>query len=558
MIEHVYADYMDFKSPQEFPFDPAEITGYLQQLGATHPEVTLDEAEALRECYLNEFRSYHGEGHGGFVGQPDLPQRLKERLTNTSEEEAKAILALAGLFHDAVYKHVDDDGSGTRAWPAIAEMFIGGRAGVAYYKREFNAEGKAIYRTFLTGAGQEDPVTQAVARIFGVTGKGGIIHNQGGNEFDSALLAAKFLESKGASPKTIIAVTSAIAATVPFKPAKVIKAGRITDGHMGELADRVETVALTSGGTTFKPDWIDVNDIMFLSVHLANRDISPFIQVDNFGAVIDNGRRVKKEELPSLREVVRNIKQLLASAGLEASAPLLYRWIGRGDGPVPAANVPHFYIPRTAKGVPLHKDTDGYYPPLPVYHQAVSYAENNAWLSSVLFEAHQASIALVAAIAAGIEEPEAEVPGIVHSEDWSDEAIPQGGRFAELDPQEVMLYQIMMGGIGEDDVDIATPRRSPIAGVLFGVLGTQGIINLADHVRTIYADAARRGISEPFSTPDIARGYILEVQKRIGKDNMWSIFNELRKVAEGYARNASRARAIAQLAGDVGLKQLSD
>jgi hypothetical protein len=311
-----------------------------------------------------------------------------------------------------------------------------------------------------------------VAGVFSVPPEG-IVHNQGGNEFDSALAAALFLRDAGASPKAIVAVVAAIAATIPFREAiGSDERGAMTDGHMGVLAHRVKAAELYG----YSPDWQDVNDIMHLSVHLANRDIAPFIRADNFAQVVHNGRLVRKEELPEFRQQIKTIGELAVAAGRERSAPLLYEWLGSKTGPVPATNVPHVYIPRSRDGVISNPEQA--YPPLPVYYEAVQLTENNARMASLFFKAHEAGIMLAASLAAVMGEPDAPVPGFVHARLWSPQTIPKT-QGVELTAEEREVFAALMYGRGQADIDSATPIRSPIGSMLLGALGTTGIGHLS-------------------------------------------------------------------------------
>lgn len=554
--------YLGFPSPEARPWEAETITRHLTHLGAERPTVTETEATSIRDCYTGPHRFYHGPDHGAFVGQPSIPEsvaplpegepydpaagRLSDRVTR---EWAESVNAVAGLWHDAAYKHVDEqDSQGTSAWSEGVSNLIND---VARYERT-EVDGKAVYRTYLTEAGAADAVTQMVAHIFKV-GPDGIIHNQGGNEFDSALAAAKFLESKGADAKTMVTAVAGIAATIPFRPALGEDAeGRLTDGHMGDLAHLVKTAQLHG----YQADWQDVNDIMHLSVTLANRDIAPFIRSYNLEEVIHNGRGVKLEEIRVLRERVETLPQLVESADRTASAPLLYEWIGSGEGPVPAANVPHIYIPRDADGNIL--DASAAYPPLPVYEAAVHNAATNSRLSSTYFKAHEAGITLAAAIATSVGEPDAMVPGFVGSIYWSFSSMPQGPQFDALTSDETRLSDVMMYGKGQGNLDPAVPSRSPIGGTIFGSLGTQGVEDLSDRIQQIRDQAKADGIESPFSNPDIARDFLREVVERIGTVNARTIFTELQQVAQIFAHvpergSPDRADRIRQLAGNLGL-----
>lgn len=549
-----YDAYMGFSSPESRPWEADTITRHLTNLGAEDPTVTQAEANGIQECYAGTHRFYHGPDHGAFVGQPAIPEPIAPlpadepydpgagRLSNrVTREWAESTNAVAGLWHDAAYKHVDGDDQGNGAWSEAVDNLIGD---VARYERT-EADDRAVYRTYVTQAGAADPVTQTVAHVFGV-GEDGIAHNQGGNEFDSALAAAKFLEAKGADSKTIVTAVAGIAATVPFKPALVEnEAGQLTDGHMGALANLVKTAQLHG----YQPDWQDVNDIMHLSVALANRDVAPFVQPDNLGAVIHNGRGVKMEEVGVLRKQVGTMSELVEAASRTASAPLLYEWLGTGSGPVPAANVPHVYMPRDTDGNIL--DGRAAFPPLPVHQEAVRHAEINSRLASTFFKAHEAGITFAAAVATSVGEPNAPVPGFVHARLWPYDKVPQG---PQLNPEETRLFNELMYGVSQSSLDSATPARSPIG----GALGTQGMQALSARIQEIRDQARAEGMPHPFSDPDIARGFAGEVVARIGQTNAAAILSELERTAEFFAGDplrgsTDRAFRIRRLSDSLGL-----
>lgn len=530
------AAYLTFSTPVPNPWQEDFLTQQLKNIGATKPIATDSDVQSILDCYKQspQMRSYHNEGHGAFVGQPDAPDTLLSSLSeNFSRPRAMATLSLAGLFHDVAYKHVDElDKEGNRAWPTVLKERIG--KFVEYERNEVN--GKAVYHTRLTEAGKNNPVTQLVAHIFAM-GDEGIIHNQGGNEFDSALAAAKFLAEKGASPKSIVAVVAAIAATVPFKPALTLDDQRnvVGDGHMGDLAKRVKSSQLGE----YQPDWQDTNDIMLCSVHLANRDISPFILPDNFSNVIAGGRGVKKEEIHELRKVPETIQELARAASLERSAPFLYQSLGSDGSIVPAENVPHVYMLRNNDGQVINTQEQTF-PPLDVYHEAVKNTKRNASLSSDFFKSHEAGIALVAAISTAIGESEAPVPGIVNAEEWHPKAMPKGATFERLGADEKLVYQELMEGAAQSNVDSATSKRSPIGGMLFGCLGRGGMEALSMRLQAIRADAKERGIENPFADPDIATNFVQDVKTLIGPDNFRTITTELHRVAKSFQDDPKR------------------
>lgn len=534
-----YHAYMTFAQPELEPWHPDTISRYLADLGAVHTTVTAEEVDGILFCYDQSpnFRYYHGPDHGAFVGQPDVPPALAALLSDrTSLVEAQADMAIKGLFHDAAYKHVDALEDGTRAWPSALREKIGDF--VDYVKT--TEDGKTVFRTVLTENGRGDPLTQMVAHIFNV-GPEGIIHNQGGNEFDSALAAAIFLQGKGVPPKYIVSAVAGIAATVPFKPAIGEDAsGNKTDGHIGELAERVKSVRYAVNGVVYEPDWQDTNDIMLLGVHLANRDISPFIQQDNFAGIIRGGRAIKAEEIPELRpQGETTISALARAAGLGRSAALLYQGLGSGSIPVPAANVPHIYIPRDNQG--QIGDISTSYPPFAVYETAVANTERNARLASLFFRSHEAGIVTAACIATLIGEPDAAVPGMVHARLWRNDAIPHGARFDDLSADELLVYNELMHGAHQEDIGKATPQRSPIGGLLLGAVGSEGMAYLSSYIKELRDQAqGAGGAQDPFSDPVVAKSFIRDLAAGIGAENFDTIFSELRRVARFFADDPTR------------------
>lgn len=528
--------YMDFKSPQGQPWSDRFVGQQLGRLGADHL-VSAAEVEAIRWCYMAAptFRSYHGDDHGAFVGQPHVPEPLAAAMAGTmTRTEAGAVLALAGLFHDAAYKHVDTlDETGRRAWPSTLREMIGEHA---QYERT-ERDGKAVFVTRLTAQGQADPVTRMVAHVFQVTDEG-IAHHQGGNEFDSALAAAKFLEGKNTPARFIVAVVAAIAATVPFRPALVEEDGVVSDGYMGELAQRVKTVSLTVDGERRTLDWRETDDVMLVAVQLANRDVSPFMLPNNFGQVVSGGRGVKKEEVPELRAVADNIQSLLAAASRERSAPLLYQGLGGDGGPVPAENVPHLYIPHEPTGE--RASVSSAYPPRPIYLQAVRETRNNTHMATLFFQSHEVGIAFAAAVATMIGEPYASVPGIVDASLWDRRSHPPAAALARLERPEVDVYRELHRGDSQTQVDALTTHRSPIAGMIFGTVRSEGVRRLSALVASLREEGRQAGLADPFADRGIASRFVHAVREAIGGGAFQTIITEMHRVARFYADDPVR------------------
>lgn len=553
-----YSKYMLFPNPEKSPWNEDFLNQHLVKLGARKPLVTDSVIGGIKNCYAQKpnFRFYHRPDHAAFVGTPHVPDVLGNQLSPFIQEQAKSALVIAGLFHDAAYKHVDAlDNTDKRAWSTALETFI---EGMAEYR--MTTEGsKQIFKTYLTPSGKTDAVTEMVANMFAVQDEG-IPHNQGGNEFDSALAAAKFLEKQSVPPQMIVAVTAMIAATIPFRKS----VGRdeqnniIDDGYIGELAQRVRSTSLTLNNETYQPDWNQVNDIMRLAVHIANRDISTFMLKDNAPDIIQGGRNIKKEEVRSLRIGVTTMGELVQTASIQASAPLLYGWVGSDDAaktkdvPVPAENVPNLYLLRDNEGQIM---TDSY-PPQTIYETAVLNTKKNCDLTSLYFESHQLGISVAAAIATLVGESDAPVPGFVDSNQWHDKAVPQNGKFGELSYGEKTIYYELMEGIHQIDVDSATSQRSPISAVLLGVLGSEEIRKLSAHVQKIHEE--HKGNTNPFAEKAVAEKFMKKVKKLVGEENVRTIVTELHRVAIHFQDdpkkgNPNRAEKLKNFVGEINI-----
>lgn len=549
-LEKDYYDiYMKFNFLVE-PWNKEFLLRQLRNIGLFRAVVTDNDVQNIHWCYEQkpQKRFYHNGIHGAFVGQEEAPVKLLSKLSSRFlPHKAKSILSLAGLFHDTAYKHIDelDEGENTsRAWPTVLKKKI--IEFVKYTKSK--KDGKAIYHTWLEEREREDPVTKMVAHVFGV-GDNGIIHNQGGNEFDSAMAAAKFLETKGALPGDILAVVVAIALTIPFKEAATRdeNGNIIGDGHMQVMVDRLKSLKIKfkNSNIPYQPDYEVINDVMLMGVHLSNRDISPFVRPDNFPGVIAGGRDIKKEEVPELRDVPTNIEELVRSAGLERSAPYLYQGLGGSETPVPPDNVPHFYIPRDKHG---NLEIDKAYPPIDVYEEAVKITQRNANLAAMFFKSHEAGIALAASLATLIGEPRAPVPGFVESRIWNEDAVASGKIFEELTEDERVLYEVLLYGKEQKDIDSATTARSPIGGMLFGSLGTKGMDDLSLYIQSVRNTAKNKGegyryTENPFSDPVVAKEYIEMVKDCIGITHLTQEFNDF-EAARQYIRTVSNHAGI--------------
>ena len=537
-VNSSFVNFMAFPRPEKTPWATDFLNHHLRVLGAREPVVTIGVVDSIRNCYAQQpsNRYYHGPDHASFVGAPHVPKTLAERLSYFSKPQAESLLAVAGLWHDVAYKHVDAfDGTDQRAWPTALRKHIDGMAEYAMTLQN----GKPIFRTFFTDEGQADAVTRMVAGIFDV-GENGIIHNQGGNEFDSALAATKFLERQGASSESIVAVGALIAGTIPFRlSADKDQHGTIVDdGYMGQLAKRVKEVSLTLEDEIYQPSWEQVNDIMLLTTHMANRDISPFILPNNAPDVIQGGRQVKKEEVRALRAGVTTMGELVASASQEASAPLLYSWLRSDVGisvPVPADNVPSIYLPRDNEGQIMVGSES--YPPQIIFEEALEITRENCDLTSLYFEAHEVGISFAASIATLIDEPDAPVPGFVYSQIWDYKAPEIGIKTAG----EHIVYKELMEGTHQIDVDSATPRRSPIAATLLTRLGAEGIRALSRQIKEIRSTNAE--LMNPFAERGVAESFFNETRELIGEDFTQAIITELQRVATHFQDDPVRGNS---------------
>jgi hypothetical protein len=550
-----YADYMTFPSPERNPWRPDLITGYLVNIGAVHPVVTQDDVDDILFGYNSppRKRDYHDERHGGFVGQPYVPEALLARMSGRmSPAEVLSHIAFNGLGHDLSYKHIDVIGENERLWTEPLERRIGEFATPRVVHGD---RGPRLFVTTLTQEGRKDAVTRAVARIFDMSGDS-ISHVRGSNEFDSALASAQFLRSREAPPKSALVAAVLDACTIPFQPAITTDVnGDLTDGSMGELAWRLRRTGLRMNGRFYRPDWTDVNDIMLMGVHMGNRDISPLTRRDNFHNVIRDGRALRREEIPELRlDEETTMSKLVRAAGIERSVAFLYRSLsGVGSIPVPAANVPHLYIPRDNRGVPL--GIEHAYPPYEIYLETVADTERNAQLATLFFQAHEVGIVTAAAIATLVDEPDAPVPGFVDAVLWPEEALPRGRIFNRLDEDTKMVFDELMFGLHQEEVGPVVTQRSPIGGLILGASGQEGVHALSDHIQDIRVAAIAQQEPNPFSQKPNARAFLKHVVKVIGYENFITIITQLRRVARNYQQdprgNPERARRIERAAQEL-------
>jgi hypothetical protein len=529
-----YEAYMGFGYPEEQdlevdPWRAERIEHALMILGAAHPSVTTAEARAIRDCYDRpESRYFHKRDHGGFVGQGEVPDSLAHQLDGTpfTKERAEALLMIAGLFHDISYKQIDADEDGQGAWSAFVGQTL---SGIATYERELKDD-KWIYTTKLTEEGWADEVTRMVAHIFDVPADG-IAHTQGGNEFDSALAAAKFLERKGVNPLDIVAVVTAIAATIPFTPSIAFdEQGNLTNGFVGELAGRVDTAQLHLGDARYRPDLQTTHAIMCMAVHLVNRDTSDFIWYDNAGGLAEGGYRLRLESVRSLRKDQITISGLMRVARLRESAGL-YRSLRENP-----ELVPKIYLFRSLQGL---LGLDHAYPPKPAYDQAVQYVGQNVQGAILRSEIHELGIVFAGCVAARMRWLNAPVPGIVDEALWLDDLAPEGPLFDALSETDQRLYA-EQNGVNQNRIGALMPARKPVSGFILGAAGLQGARLLSRNVQNIYREADAAGEKDPFSDYDRADVFIRQVRASIGEQNYRKLIQQFIRVALVYANDADR------------------
>ncbi len=532
MSEQLYNSYMEFKNNEPNPLAKDVIGNYLESFGASSTDISDLDVELIQNSYNmpHSFRRHHGLNHMTNMGQPDVPEKLAEITDGIfTEEQAKAIIAIAGLFHDISYKHIDAiDSSGNRAWSVELRNLIGD---FANYKTT-TQDGTTTYTTQLTEHGAQDPTALMVSHIFGMD-DGGITNQQGGNEFDSALAAAKWLENKGADAKFIVATASAIAATVPFKTAiDQDEAGEITDGHMGDLAKKLSELNYNLNGQNHQPNWPTINAVMPLAVHMANRDVADFASQDNFSEIIRGGRNIKVEDLAELRQAGETTIRLLArAAGVERSAPFLYQSIAGKNNNVPAANVFHFYIRRDNEGKRMGEDC---YPPLEVYKTATDNTEHNTELATIFFKSHEVGIVLVNCVATLMGRPDAPVPGIVDQNHWPKDSVPNNEQLQKLTPDEQKVYEELMHGKNQVTVDIVTTNRSPVSGYIFGTIGRNNVLKISDRIQRARQDAKKHGDPDPFCQHETARDILQATVDAIGPKAFEAIMDYLDNVRRYY------------------------
>ena len=219
-----------------------------------------------------------------------------------------------------------------------------------------------------------------------------------------------------------------------------------------------------------------------------------------------------------------------------------------------AANVPHFYIQRDEHGRLC--DIATAYPPFAVYEQAVANTERNARLANLFFRAHEVGICTVASIATLINEPNAPVPGIVSARLWRSYAKPSPEAISHLTADELPVYEELMNGKNQMTVDEVTTNRSPISGLILGVVGSAGVSRLSSRISAIRQQARLQNDLEPFARTNFARALLDETVAVIGPQAFSIIMDELTRVARYYLDdpvrgNASRPKRLQELQNDI-------
>ncbi|NEP55588.1 MAG: hypothetical protein F6K31_00865 [Symploca sp. SIO2G7] len=162
-----------------------------------------------------------------------------------------AIEILAGLFHDIVYMQVDG---------SINFNFT-------YYLAPFfwEEEGKLLIRE--QAELPDDSTFEMVAAVFGFTPGQVLSPLAGQNEFLSAVVAAKSLESFF-SPRLIVQLTACIEATIPFRP---LSESGLTPSEL--LYQRLKS---TNEQFQLKLTDEEIRQTLKQSVRVTNRDVGSF------------------------------------------------------------------------------------------------------------------------------------------------------------------------------------------------------------------------------------------------------------------------------------------
>lgn len=533
MIEQSH-EYFDFACPLqgEEQFRAEVVNAELERCGEGAVLFEQAELDAMHGCYTwSGKRYFHSEDHCGFMGQPYLPPGLRRVLSGREGMGWYASVAsYAGFGHDAGYLNVDgqfkpdQEAVPPSMWELIGDL-------VDYDIELYN--NKPVYRTRLKPGALDDEVTRMVAQVFDFNSAEGMIHNQGGNEFFSALFTAKLAEWHGRSPKFVMAVTAAIEATRPFLPSGVDAVGEIIDdGRMNDLANRLMNTKLRLHGVEYQPDYIDLNDIGLLATHTANRDASPLFLNENAHEVIHGGWLVRTEEVwlpddPTMFD-------LLDFADPDRSAPSLYDKL-RTNG----WDVVHYWLLRNRQGQLPQNPEEHMFPPLPVYWAGVRDAENNTDLARAFFKAYRFGPLIAALIDVCVDMPHAKVAESVDSKIGT-RPRPQSRLTRPLTPRETVVQQALEG-TGQADISPVTTEESPISATVHGAIGRAGIQQL-DEILKSYRLA---GMS--LARRERAFVFLAHTCRLIGRKNFQIILEQQKAVTHVHAPVAVRQRRLDKL-----------
>jgi hypothetical protein len=166
-------------------------------------------------------------------------------------ESGDAIEVLAALFHDLVYVQIDQGVS------VNISRFI------APFVKEINGRLVILEQQELPN----DLMFDLVAQVFGFAAGQSLQPTAGQNEYLSAVIAAKCLEST-LSPAIIAQIAACIEATIPFRP-------RL---ESGQSASDFLYARLNQVNSHFQFGWsaVDLENIVKRSVRVANRDVENF------------------------------------------------------------------------------------------------------------------------------------------------------------------------------------------------------------------------------------------------------------------------------------------
>ncbi|HEU5048574.1 MAG TPA: hypothetical protein VFT64_12110 [Rickettsiales bacterium] len=565
-----------------------ELSGVLKDLGASDEQsrVTQTEVDVINFPYNGDRRQYHDIHHLDDMGKGDVPDELQIRLLATSfslsrpdaetlftglaagaiEEprkteaenvlkKARAILRIAGFLHDCAYKQIDGAADPEFAWPLILQRVIGNDLTASPEIDE--KSGKTIFNTRLTEDGQANRLTRIIAEIFDVNDSK-ISTLKGGNEFDSAVVAAKLLEKHsamatakvlkqhGIDEKTILSVVACIAATYPFQSAT--ESGR-PDGYMGQLAKRMHK-ACREANPPIEMDWLEINKAMLLAVQTANDDVHDFFggipqkEGSDFTDIAQGAVLLKAEEITDLhpsQEEDATIQDLFRLASVSRSAPYLYKQMQDPEFFVQPENVPHFYLERDAKGDVIE---NSHYPAKVEYDAAVERVRTNTRLAAEYFEAKKVGVAVVAALEKLVRKPKEDpvrVLDFVHGniwEQWPEETA------SHLNEEEKLIYNALAKGRGKGAVSKLEIDKSPTAGVVYGYAGREGMqelynldINLGNGQTTKLKDM------ENVETDAQAEQIVNAMLHYTGMEGLQIISEELARVAV-LRNNADREKAL--------------